>query len=383
MASRPAALSSAEPAAPGPGTPGRADGLQEWLRAVGFNESRIGPLLKVFDEEAVDTVADLRLLANMHGGPLDTRLAVLIAAKIRSALAQEDATSAAAEDTPPRPAPPKPPPPFRLPPAVPDAPVTRTVRRSIDFDALAAPAAQPADAAVLLQAALRGLLARRAARRCAHMAQATARLQARLEVMRVQRVRLQAAARGLLARAARRRASRAVCLLQAAERVRSARAERRRRAARRRKRRFVAKLHAAAEQREVARANPEAAAMAAAVAWEERSRAATAAAEAAGGGASLCMNCLEGVMGPAAMFCDPCYELGTADRADDGMRREERFAAARDMVALLRAEAARLQALAAAERAEEQGRYARGADGAELESERGEQCTGYVQVPRP
>ena len=55
------------------------------------------------------------------------------------------------------------------------------------------------------------------------------------------------------------------------------------------------------------------------------------------------------------------------------MRREERFAAVRDMVALLRAEAARLQA-------EEQERCAGGADGAALESERGEQRTGATTI---
>ena len=276
-----------------------AEELYAWLRsAAGLETEVLHEAKAALRAEQVFSVADLRVL-QQEGALRDVFTARVTARKVADALAAQPAQHASSP-TSARP-----------------REVLEAVRRSIDFDALAAPlglapepAAQQAGAAVLLQAALRGLLARRAARRCA---------------------------------------------------------------ARRRKRHFVAKLHAAAEQREagVARANPEAAAMAAAVAWEERSRAAAAAAEAAGGGASLCMNCLEGVMGPTAVFCDPCYELGTADRADDGMRREERFAAARDMVALLRAEAARLQASAAAERAEEQGRYARGADGAELESERG------------
>ena len=68
--------------------------LREWLLDVaGISETRVGRLLNVLDDEEVDNLADLRMLAGMTGGPFDTRLAALSAAKIRRAFDAEEMSS--------------------------------------------------------------------------------------------------------------------------------------------------------------------------------------------------------------------------------------------------------------------------------------------------
>ena len=191
----------------------------------------------------METVAHLRILASRAGGAFDERMSELAATLIRAAFereaaalnlsAQEGAASAAAEDTPPRPAP-KPPPLFRLPPAVPDVPGAKAVARALFQEQQCMLPADPAEAVVRLQAASRSLLARKAAAR--------RRVQAALLV--------QAAARGLLARAALRTYWQGVAQLLELARERVRKARKRYKRQRERKAR-VARLHAESEQREL------------------------------------------------------------------------------------------------------------------------------------
>ena len=80
--------------------------MRDWLlTCAGINTAVMERLMDTLDEEEVDSLDDLRILASRAGGKFDTRLTVTTAGKIRAALR---------ETTPPmsrRGAPPTPPPP--------------------------------------------------------------------------------------------------------------------------------------------------------------------------------------------------------------------------------------------------------------------------------
>ena len=80
--------------------------MRDWLlTCAGINTAVMERLMDTLDEEEVDSLDDLRILASRAGGKFDTRLTVTTAGKIRAALQ---------ETTPPmrrRGAPPTPPPP--------------------------------------------------------------------------------------------------------------------------------------------------------------------------------------------------------------------------------------------------------------------------------
>ena len=84
---------------------GQLEEMRDWLlTCAGINTAVIERLMATLDEEEVDSLDDLRLLAGRAGGKFDTRLTVTTAGKIRDALL---------ETTPPmrrRGAPPTPPP---------------------------------------------------------------------------------------------------------------------------------------------------------------------------------------------------------------------------------------------------------------------------------
>ena len=66
------------------GEPNVANGLRQWLlNSAGIHERRMDALLAILDEEDVETVQDLRVLASRVGGVFDARLTELAATKIR------------------------------------------------------------------------------------------------------------------------------------------------------------------------------------------------------------------------------------------------------------------------------------------------------------